>query len=225
MTSGRGTRRSRRSGCRRRTCSATSSARWATARFAARGWPRERRSCCSKAWRTTSSARSGCRTARRGRRPASDARAFSGVRPQEDTPETALAAPESSRSEHRRARTPSKPPIESGFAHVPSRERGLKQSLLPSVLHPHPRFKPGAGSSPLPSRERGYCPTAPPRASPAFASLRVPFALRKGRATMRVASASYGDGVAWFGIGVIIRVAILNWRFEYVRDDGSDWVG
>ena len=105
-------------------------------------------------------------------------------------------------------------------------EDGLWRPRGPFLpFHPHPRFKPGAGSSPLPSRERGYCPTAPPRASPAFASLRVPFALRKGRATMRVASASYGDGVAWFGIGVIIRVAILNWRFEYVRYDGSDWVG
>ena len=90
---------------KRRACSAASSVSSDTARRAARGWPRPRRSCCSKAWRTTSSGRSGCRTARRGRRPASDARAFSRVRPQEDTPETARNHPDRAGIEQIRAPT------------------------------------------------------------------------------------------------------------------------
>ena len=49
----------------------------------------------------------------------------------------------------------------------------------------HRRFKPGAGSSPLPRRGEGIVAPVRPRASPAVASLRVlpsgAWALRKGR--------------------------------------------
>ena len=86
---------------------------WATARFA---WPKARRSCCSRARSTTSSAPS--LTPRRGRRPASDARA----RPQGRTPETAdRPGIEQIRAE---SGTPWKSPTGSSLAHVPPSGRG-----------------------------------------------------------------------------------------------------
>ena len=54
-----------------------------------------------------------------------------------------------------------------------------------AAVPPHRRFKPGAGSKPSPTWGRGDWRPSAPRASPAFASLRVlpsgAWALRKGR--------------------------------------------
>ena len=45
---------------------------------------------------------------------------------------------------------------------------GGELGILCSSFPPHPRFKPGAGSSPLPRRGEGIFTSArPPRASPA----------------------------------------------------------